>query len=56
VYILCNLHKSTWPADLISKNFEVTGISNALDVKDDSYVKMLAIGTVYVAQNGRPEF
>jgi hypothetical protein len=32
------------------------GISNALDATKDNYMKTHAIGNVYVAQNGSPEF
>jgi hypothetical protein len=44
------------PANLISKSFRVMGISNALESKEDNYMKTQATGTVYVAQNGSPKF
>jgi hypothetical protein len=51
-----------WPADFISENIKVTGISNALDItrkaicEDACYWYLSMIGTVCVAQNGSPEF
>jgi hypothetical protein len=44
------------PAYVISKCFKVTRISNALGATGDKYMKMHAIGSVYVAQIGSPEF
>jgi hypothetical protein len=37
-------------------NFKVMGISNAMDMKEDSSMKKYAIGTVYVAQDGSLKF